>query len=166
MPTHKTVRYEYAADADSAAAILVDPDFLREGLQASGETNIEIDVTKLSDGHRLLVSRDVAAEVPALIRRFVRPKNRIVEEVVWSRQGDQWVARFEIRISGVPSEIRGDSRIEPTPRGSSYYTEIQVQSRVPLLGGKIEELVASRVAQVMGFMIARSDLALRQKRQR
>jgi len=149
MPTPRTVTYDYATGPDTVAALLRDPDFLKRRCEEAGEKNVEIVIEDTSDGLRVMVARDKQVELPSFAKRMFQPKNRIVDEMKWKRQGDNWVGQYTLEIAGVPGEVKGISTLTASPNGCRHECSFEVTSRVPLFSGKLESFVADRVEETM-----------------
>ena len=130
------------------AAVLADPVFLREAAEAQGGANVEVDVQATADGFCVLVTRDVEVEVPALIRRLVRPMNRVAQKEVWRRNSQQWSSEFELHIGGLPTEVRGATVLTQDASGGCHHqVSFEVRSKLPILARKLESFVADQVEQ-------------------
>lgn len=147
MPTPRTVTYEYPAPPDAVAALLRDPEFLKRRSEEAGDQNVEVRIEELGDGLHVVVAREKQLELPAFARRLFQPKNRIVDDVRWRRDGERWVSEYTLEITGVPGEIRGRSTLAPSPAGCRHESSFEVTARVPLIGSKLESFVADRVQE-------------------
>jgi hypothetical protein len=147
MPTPRTVTYDYSTEPDQVAALLHDPEYLRRRCEEAGEKNVEVVVEELGDGLRVMVARDKQVELPSFAKRVLQPKNRIVDDVKWRRQGESWVSEYTVEIGGIPGEVRGRSTLTPSAVGTRHESSFEVTARVPLLAGKLESFVADRVEE-------------------
>jgi hypothetical protein len=147
MPTPRTVSWDYATAPDDVAALLRDPEYLRRRSEEAGEKNVQVTVEETIDGMRVIVARDKEVELPGFAKRMFAPKNRIIDDVRWTRQGERWVGEYTLEIAGVPGEIRGKSTLFPSASGTRHESSFQVTARVPLLASKLEAFVADRVEE-------------------
>ncbi len=161
MPTPRTVSWDYATAPDDVAALLRDPDYLRRRSEEAGEKNVQVTVEDTVDGMRVIVARDKEVELPGFAKRMFAPKNRIVDDVRWTRQGERWVGEYTLEIAGVPGEIRGKSTLIPSASGTRHESSFQVTARVPLLAGKLEAFVADRVEETFRDHAARNAARLK-----
>jgi len=157
MPTRRTMRVEYAVSPARIADLLRDPDFLRRRCEAAGEKNVEVSIEEHSDGLRVVVARDKEVDLPSFAKRMFSPKNRIVDDTRWRREGDRWVGQYRIQITGVPGDVEGRSTVEPTATGCRYESSFAVDARVPLVGGKLEAFVADRVEETFWANARRNE---------
>lgn len=156
MPTPRTISWDYASDPDSVAALLRDPEFLKRRCEEAGEKNVEVRVEDTGDGMRVVVARDKQVELPAFAKKMFAPKNRIIDDIRWKRQGERWVGEYTLEIAGVPGEIRGRSTLVKAANGTRHESSFQVTARVPLFAGKLEAFVADRVEETFKDHAARN----------
>jgi hypothetical protein len=147
MPTPRRITYEYASDPDTVAKLLHDPVFLKSRSEAAGETNVDVRVEEVGDGMRVMVARDREVELPSFAKKMFSPQNRITEDTTWRRQGDHWVAEYHVQVAGIPGEVRGRSTLRPTAKGTQYESSFEVTARIPIVGGKLEAVVADRLEE-------------------
>ncbi|MDB4989561.1 MAG: hypothetical protein JWN04_4739 [Myxococcaceae bacterium] len=147
MSTPRRITYEYAANPDAVFALLHDKDFLRQRAEAAGETNIEVTVEEVPDGFRVVVARDKEVELPAFAKRMFKPQNRIVDDTTWRRQGDNYVASYQVQVAGIPGEVKGKSTLIASAKGCQYESNFEVTARIPIVGGKLEGIVADRIEE-------------------
>ena len=161
MTTPRTVIWDYATNPDDVAALLRDAEFLRRRCEEAGEKNVEVTVQDTVDGMRVIVARDKQVELPSFAKRMFAPKNRIIDDVRWTRQGERWVGEYTLEIAGVPGEIRGRSTLFPSPNGTRHESSFEVTARVPLFAGKLEAFVADRVEETFRDHAARNAARLK-----
>ncbi len=147
MPTPRRITYEYATDPDTVAKMLHDPEYLRRRSENAGETNVDVKVEALGDGMHVMVARDREVELPSFAKKMFSPQNRIVEDTTWRRQDGQWVAEYFVSIAGVPGEVRGRTVLKASANGTVYESSFQVTARIPIVGGKLEAVVADRLEE-------------------
>jgi hypothetical protein len=149
MSTPRRFSYDYPRDAESLAALLQNPEFLRWRAETAGDTNVEVTIQQKADGILVRVARDREVQLPAFAKKMFGSVNRVVDETLWNREGGQWVARYEIEIPGIPGEVKGKSAIVPRASGCSFESAFEVTSRLPMLGSKVESFVADRIEETL-----------------
>lgn len=92
------------------------------------------------------VAMRAGANIPAVAKRFVRDVNVLHTVTEWRRdeQGTHH-ARYSFSIEGVPVEIAGETSI--LPRGDIsclHRIDVKVSCNIPLVGGKIAQMVGER----------------------
>lgn len=161
MTTPRKISHEYASAPEQVAALLRDPDFLKRRCEAAGEKNIEVKVEELPDGLRVVVARDKEVDLPGFAKRMFNANNRIVDDTRWRREGEQWVAEYEVAVAGVPGEVTGRSILAPSPQGCRYESSFQVTSRIPLVGGKLEGWFADKLEETFRANAQRNEEQLK-----
>jgi hypothetical protein len=149
MPTPREISYRYSCETDTVAELLRNAEYLRTRCESFGDRNVDVRVTPQDDGVRVVVERDQVAELPSFAKRLFKSENRIVDDTVWRRVGDRWVAEYTVDIKGAPGKVAGRSELIPDGDGCKYVTRFEVTANVPLLGSKLEEYVADRIASTM-----------------
>ncbi|MFT3923933.1 MAG: DUF2505 domain-containing protein [Myxococcales bacterium] len=160
MPTARTIHYEYPANPDQIIALLKDPAFLKRRCEAAGERDVDVRVEPTSDGVRVVIAREKTIDIPAFARRLFEPTHRAVESTAWSRKGDRWVADYTVEVQGFPGKVSGRSTLTPSSSGCHYESTFEITARVPLIGGKIEGLLADGLAEQLVVNAQRNESAL------
>jgi Protein of unknown function (DUF2505) len=160
MSTPRTFTYEYTRDPDTVARLLQDPEFIRYRAADGGERNVEVTVRASPDGVRVVVARDKEVDLPAFAKHLFTPANRVVDDITWHHDGQHWVGEYTIEVVGIPGEVKGKSKLLPTPAGTQYVSSFEVTARIPLIGGKLEKFVADQVEGTMRAHASRNAARL------
>jgi hypothetical protein len=147
MPTPRKITYEYASDPDTVAKLLHDPAYLKRRSEQAGETDVDVKVEAVGDGLHVTVARNREVELPSFAKKMFSPQNRIVEDTTWRRLDGQWVADYSVSIAGIPGDVRGQTTLKPSDKGTVYESNFQVTARIPVVGGKLEAVVADRLEE-------------------
>lgn len=134
----------YTQPAATLLRYFTDPDFIVRKYREQGATNIRIEAQERSAGHcSVTVARDVPVEVdvPSFARGLVPPTITLV-------QTDHW--DLELRRGHLTIEFRGMTRVRlaatltltDTPAGAREDLAFEISVNVPLIGGRLEELLA------------------------
>ncbi len=161
MSTVRTVSYEYSASTDEVAGLLQDPVYLRYRSDIAGETNVDVQVQQLNGGVRVTVSREKNVDVPAFAKAVLGSARRATETTFWQQRGDTWVAEYTIEVSGVPVVAKGTSTLSPCPKGCKYVSTFDATARIPLIGKRIEGLVADGLVEQLMQNVQRNVDALK-----
>ncbi len=149
----KTIRYEMTYDAPVAtvAAMLGDPAFREEVCRAQGARKVEVSVAAGADGPG--GAKDVridqwlpTAGVPSFARRVVGEETNIVQEERWR---DATRADLTVAIPGRPGEMGGTAVLAAAGAGSVQTVELTVAVKVPLVGGRLEQLIADLLLKAL-----------------
>jgi hypothetical protein len=88
-----------------------------------------------------------AAEgIPSFARKFVGDEINIVQKEAWS---SPTAAAVNVEIPGKPGEIRGTVSITEDEAGTTENVRMDVKVGIPLVGGKIEVLIAELLTKAL-----------------
>lgn len=160
MTTTRTVTFEYSESSAEVGALLQDPIYLRQRSETAGEHNIDVKVEAVQGGTRVTVAREKDVEVPAFAKMVLGSARRAVETTLWRPHGEQWVAEYQIEVSGVPVTTKGRSVLAPSAGGCSYTSTFEINAKIPFIGGRIEALVADGLVEQLLENCKRNAAAL------
>jgi hypothetical protein len=147
MSTSGTFIYHYTVGIERVAELIRDSDFLEQRCVSSGEDNVKVTVEPIVDGYRVIIARDAAVELPSFVKRLFRARNRIVDDILWRREGTSWIGEYTIAPSGFPGTIRGRSVISPTLEGCKHESSFLVAVKLPVLGAKLEKFLVDLITK-------------------
>jgi hypothetical protein len=141
------VDHNYERSANAVFAALTDFDRVRDKYEALGHDGVELvsrDV--LDDGGVSLVTRRVVPlELPGFAKKFLSPRQSVTQTDTWSAPDGDGVRHgtFAVVGKGTPVQVHGTMRLAPmTARRCTNVTDVTVECKIPLLGGKIADFVA------------------------
>ncbi|MFS3128151.1 DUF2505 domain-containing protein [Nocardioides sp. Bht2] len=135
--THST-RYD-ASPAD-VLAMLTDPAFRTKSSQAQQASGINVAI----DGATLRLEMEQPNnDIPAFARAFAGETTRTVITEVWRDTS----AQVTIETPGKPAGITGTRSLVADGDGTRDVFEADAKAKVPLIGGKIEKLIAAKVVE-------------------
>ena len=140
------LRYD-GATPDQVYAMLADADF-REAVCAYQRFPRRT-VTITPGGNGMSVSVDQyrpADEVPSFARKFVGAEINIVQEEQWASATD---AALTVTIPGKPGDMRGTVHLEAADGGTTETVQVNVKVNIPLVGGKIEDLISGLLLKAL-----------------
>lgn len=134
----------YEATPDQMIAMMSDPDYLNAKYEALGDLEYEVVEQEAGDGTLTLkVDRTMAANLPSVAKKVLGDTSRLVQTENWDTSGDVKTATITIEAPGKPVSISGEFKLEPVGDAQCDYTaSFEVKASVPLVGGKIEKIVA------------------------
>jgi hypothetical protein len=146
-------RSESTYPADEVYATMVDPDFLRARLEQIGGPGAELlEHTADIEGARYRLRHGLdGRDLPPVVRGVLSGNVMIERTERWTRQeSGRYLGEVQVAIPGAPASAAGGMRLRDTPDGGS---ELQVRAdiavEVPLIGGKIEGIVAEQVQNLL-----------------
>lgn len=133
--TH-SVRYD--ASVDDVYAMLTDPAFREKATWAQGATKVNAQV-KGTEVRIDMVTPNT--DVPAFARKIVGETINAIQAESW----DEHTAEFTITTPRVPAGITGTRRLVADGEGCLDTFDGQAKAKVPLVGGKLEELIGDKL---------------------
>lgn len=122
-----------------------DPALLEDKLRFLGSRNIDIrKMTRDANGLQVDVVREVPAEAPSMLKKFVADWNTIRQQDNWTIGGKEIKGTFQVELEGIPVKV--DGIVTLTDEGSStlHTVELRADSRIPLVGKKLAEFIGSK----------------------
>jgi hypothetical protein len=133
--TFRDERYWLARLTDSGA-----DDYSLDSLVVDSDGGIDIITTQTLRADRL----------PGVVTQFHRGDLRFVREETWSPVRDgQATATVKGSIKGAPASLSGTAALGPAASGSRLTFRVDVEVRVPLVGGKIENFIGSQLVDLV-----------------
>jgi uncharacterized protein YndB with AHSA1/START domain len=130
----------YNASAAEVYAMLTDPAFRSKALAAMGVISHEITITAEGSATRILIDQVQPTEgVPSFAKKFAGETTRAVQTEVWSSPTS---ATLKVDAPGKPTEISGTLTLTESGGKTTEVFEGEVKARVPLIGGKLENVIA------------------------
>lgn len=138
--------------ADEVYAAIVDPEYLLARLERMGGPGAALlDHAADADGARYRLRQGLDnAVLPPLIQSLV-PGDLVIErlEAVRRRGPGDYDGNLAVQIVGTPVSAAGRMRLHDTVRSSELAVLADVTVKVPLLGGRIEAMIAEQVHDLL-----------------
>jgi Protein of unknown function (DUF2505) len=132
----------YAAGPDAVLAMLTTPAFRDQVCVRQGALDHDVDVKGEGAGAAVLIARTQSLQgAPGIATKFVGDTVRIVQREEWRTATE---AGFAMEIPGKPGRLDGGIVLRDNGDGTTdqlFSGEVKVT--VPLVGGKLEQMVAS-----------------------
>ncbi|WP_447004654.1 DUF2505 domain-containing protein [Saccharothrix isguenensis] len=143
---HRTTSRRPARDVFAA---LVNERYLRDRLAALGGADPELvafTTTDQSTSYQL--KQGVPADkLPSVARGLLGGDLVIDRAESWTEAG--FAGTVEVTLNGVPGRLDGTITLADTANGSELTLTGQVKVGIPLMGGKLETLIAEQVALLL-----------------
>lgn len=139
---------EYDATAAEVFAMLANPEFREEVCRAIGVLSVDVDI-KPREGEGMevtLTQVQPTSGIPSFAKKFVGETTTVVQHEVWtsSRHAD-----ITVTIPGKPGEMTGTADLSEAAGRTTERVEMAVKVRIPVVGGKIEELIAGLLGKAL-----------------
>jgi uncharacterized protein YndB with AHSA1/START domain len=143
------LRHEISYDAPLAEvfAMLSDPGFRQASADAMGVLSADVTITANGEGISVLIDQVQPTEgIPGFAKKFAGETTRAVQTEEW---GSPAGGTITIETPGKPTSIKGTLSLEESGGRTTETLEAEVKVKVPLIGGKLESLMADLVASGM-----------------
>lgn len=140
-----TVHEELAYDApvEAVAAMLLDRSFREQVLERQRVLRGSVAV----EGGRVRIEQVQSARgIPAFATKFVGDEITIVQEEDWTTPTG---AAITVTIPGKPGDMSGRAALAGTGGRTVETVDLTVRVGIPLVGGKIEKLIADLLAKAL-----------------
>ncbi len=147
MPSRFEHRATLAAGPATVYSTLVDEAFLTARLRdIGGKGAALLDHRTSDDGPTIRLRQGVDAQrLPSAVRSILSGDLVVEREERWrGREADG-----RATINGVPAEIRYRTRVAANGDGTDLVVDAEVKVGIPLIGGKIEKVVAEQVTKLL-----------------
>lgn len=133
----------YDAPPEAVHAMLVDPAFRERVAAAQEVVSAEVTVTPDGDGCVVVIDQvQDTAGLPAIAKKIAGDTTRAVVREEWSSATS---GTLEITAPGKPTRATGTVRLEADGPGTRQVFDLDVKVKVPVVGGKLERLMAEQI---------------------
>ncbi len=142
-------RHELPYDASPAEVfeMLADPTF-REKVGEALEV-VSADITLKRDGDGFTLANDQVqrtAGLPSFAKKIAGDTTRVIQTEEWSSPSG---GTLRIDAPGKPTTMAGTIELVPDGAGTVEVVELEIKAKVPLIGGKLETLMADQIRDGM-----------------
>lgn len=152
MPRPLTHSADFTHPVDRVLATIAAEESLRERLAAAGGKDAELlSHEKSAGGYTYSMRQGIPADkLPGLIRKVHSGDLIVRRQQTWRELDDGTVAgSATAEVSGVPGAITVDTILKPAGSGTKLQVSGQVKVSIPLIGGKIEQVIAEQVVRLL-----------------
>ncbi|MEM7282438.1 MAG: DUF2505 domain-containing protein [Pseudomonadota bacterium] len=137
--------HKYSQDTNKLYEVFTDANFYQEKFSGVGAKNVQIlDASDADEKFSITTQRDVPADVPGLLKKFLGEWNTIKQTEVWQSYGDnEFGSEISIEAAGVPVKIGGSMLLRPEGDGCVNDIELEIECSVPFVGKSLAEFVAA-----------------------
>jgi hypothetical protein len=142
-------RHELTYDAPPADVfeMLADPAFREAACAAQDVISAAVHLEREGNGFSLTIDQAQRTDdLPTFARTFAGDSTRAIQREEWE---DSTGGTLRIDAPGKPSEVKGTITLRPEGTGAREIVELDLRIKVPLVGGRLEKLLADRIAAGM-----------------
>ena len=137
----------YDASMAEVDAMLMDGAFRERVCDAQGAIRKAVTITEDDAGVTVHIDQVQPAEgIPGFARKFVGDEINLVQTESWF---DAENARVEVVIPGKPGEMTGTINLSESGGVTTEKVEMTIKVNIPLVGGKIENLIADLLRKAL-----------------
>ena len=144
---------EFPYSAEEVFQTGIRKDYIEAKAPALGHEDAELlELADGPDGGKARARYSVETDLPSWAKKMLPARNTITESHSWPGRGSDGGRSyaFTANVANVPVEIRGSVRIVPTgPTSCRTEARVEVKASLPLVGGKLEDLVAGDLQRTM-----------------
>jgi len=143
--------HEYTHGTDTVFALFTDAKEIRTKQEALGARNIRVEECERNDDSAVVrFIRELPAEVPGILSKFLQPWNTAEQSEQWRICGSGvYKADLAIDIANVPVTIRGTLELEPVEDGCINHVRLGVDSGIPFIGKTLADFVAKDCKRII-----------------
>ena len=143
--------HEYAHSTDAVFSLFTDAKQIKAKQKALGARNIRIEECERdANGAFVRFARELPAEVPGILSKFIKPWNTVEQSEEWRRCDDGvYKADLTIDIANVPVTIGGTLKLEPIEDGCINHVRLTVDCGIPFVGKTLADFVATDCKRVI-----------------
>jgi len=98
---------------------------------------------------RAVMRQGIDAEfLPPVVKR-ITPNGVIIERTETWRAGTPYRGTIAAQVNGMPGTLDGGSTLTDTATGSTLSFDARIKVSIPLVGGKIEAVIADQLGQLL-----------------
>lgn len=128
-----------AATVEQVVEMISDVAFREAVADSQGVVRRVVSVTGAVPAKKITVELDHGTDrVPSFARKFVGDQISIVQVETWKTDTD---ADVHVTIPGKPGDMKGSTTIAQVGNDVVQTMNLTVQVKIPLVGGKLEELI-------------------------
>jgi hypothetical protein len=150
-------KHSFDKPAATVVRMFSDKAYFERKYKELGFTNIEV-LEHSSDGKKFRIkvrySAPNSAPVPDFAKKFLGATNVVTQSDAWDIE--KKTGRLEAEIRGVPVKVVADMKLADEGGGSVNTLKWNLSCGIPLLGGKLEQIVGSDIQSKSKADVAKS----------
>lgn len=155
---HLSFQHTYAGTPSEVVALFRNPEFIADVATHAGAINhdvsVEAGVTRLR----------MALPTPDNVATFVGRSADITMIFRWEgpSAADAWRGLVDVGVKGLPVKVDARCVLEPVSAGARADYSGDLEVKIPLVGGKVEKMVAPFIAEAFAGIERRAQAWLQQ----
>ena len=147
-----SANHKYLHSTDAVYSTFTDSKEIKAKQKALGARKIRVlDCESDSDGAIVRFVRELPAEVPGVLKRFLQPWNSVEQSEQWHSMGDGiFRSDLTIDIANVPVTVDGTLKLKPTDDGCVNQVRLVIDCSIPFIGKTLAEYIAADCKRLIG----------------
>ncbi len=143
--------HEYAHSTDTVFDLFTDAKEIEAKQQALDARNMRVvECERDADGAVVRFVRELPADVPGVLGKFLQPWNTVEQAEQWCSRGDGvYKADIDIDIANVPVTISGTLELEPVEDGCVNHVRMEIDCGIPFVGKTLAEFVTKDCKRII-----------------
>ncbi len=140
-----SANHRYLHNTDALYSMFTDSKEIKAKQEALGARNIRVlECERDSDGATVRFVRELPAEVPGILSRFLQPWNSVEQSERWrSLNGGIFKADLTIDVANVPVTVGGTLELKSADDGCVNEVRMVIDCGIPFVGKTLAEFVAA-----------------------
>ncbi len=146
MATKINLEHKFGKSVAKVWAMYSDRAFFEKKYAATGCTNVEVLDYKTSDkGFSITVRYDSKSDAPLpdFAKKFMAERITVTQTDAWDAASK--TGKITTELKGVPMKLSADMKLEAAGKGAVNKMLWTLSSGIPLVGGKLESILAEDV---------------------
>ena len=143
--------HEYSHGTDAVFDLFTDAEEIAAKQEALGARDIRVEeCDRDDDGAVVRFVRELPADVPGILKKFLQPWNTVEQSEEWRAcGGDVYKASLAIDIANVPVTIKGTLELKPTNDGCINHIRMTIDCGIPFVGKTLAEFVGKDCKRII-----------------
>jgi uncharacterized protein YndB with AHSA1/START domain len=137
----------YDATREQVFEMLADPEFRKASAEAMNVVSADVSINRHGDGMSVRIDQvQHTAGVPGFAKKIVGDTTQAIQIEEWSSPEG---GTIEIQTPGKPTHVSGTLTLTESGGTTTETMDVEVKAKVPLIGGKLESLLADLIGKGM-----------------
>lgn len=93
-----------------------------------------------------------SGQIPAFAQKFLGDSSTVTQQDAWDLE--KMTGRLDVEVKGLPAKVSADMTLKSDGKGAANHLIWNVSCGIPLIGGKLESVIADDIRAKSGADIA------------
>ena len=138
--------YHFSGSAEDVFNQVTDPQLIVKRCMDLGSIEASCDSNE-EEFPLLTITRKEQADLPAMMKKILGDQQTIKTQQAWSETDESYDNISPTVIDGTPISIKDNQSLYNLEEGSEISVELSVKASIPLVGKKVEAMVATKIRE-------------------